>query len=143
MADIINDVFIKALPDAVFDGVSTPSGLDAWWTKTCTGSPIEGSEYRLGFGPGYDWRARVIKSRPGSEFELELFDSDPDWNGTQIGFRLEPKDGKVQLHFHHTGWPEANEHWRISCYCWPIYLRLLRRNLEHGEVVPYEKRLDV
>lgn len=143
MADIINDVFIKASPDEVFTGVSTPSGLDAWWTKTCTGTPIEGGEYQLGFGPGYDWHARVTRCRPGSEFELEVFDSHSDWDGTRIGFRLEPKDGQVQLHFYHTGWPEANEHWRISCYCWPIYLRLLRRSLEHGELVPYEKRLDV
>jgi uncharacterized protein YndB with AHSA1/START domain len=52
MADIINDVFIKASPDAVFDGVSTPSGLDAWWTQTCADSSIEGNEYRLGSGQG-------------------------------------------------------------------------------------------
>jgi hypothetical protein len=42
-----------------------------------------------------------------------------------------------------TGWPVDNEHWRISCYCWAMYLRLLRRYLEHGEIVPYERRLEV
>jgi len=43
----------------------------------------------------------------------------------------------------HTGWPEDNKHWRISCYCWAMYLRLLRRYLEYGEIVPYERRLEV
>jgi hypothetical protein len=37
----------------------------------------------------------------------------------------------------------SNDHFRISCYCWPMYLRLLRRHIEHGEVVPYADRLDV
>ena len=36
----------------------------------------------------------------------------------------------------------ANEHWRISCYCWAMYLRLIRRYLEYGETIPYESRLD-
>jgi len=29
-----------------------------------------------------------------------------------------------------------------SCYCWAMYLRLLARHVERGEVVPYEARLD-
>jgi len=49
----------------------------------------------------------------------------------------------TQVHFHHTGWPDADDHYRVSCYCWAMYLRLLKRYLEHDEVVPYEDRLDV
>jgi hypothetical protein len=69
--------------------------------------------------------------------------ADDDWLGTRVGFRLEPRDGATWVHFYHTGWPTANEHHRISCHCWAMYLRLLRRHLEHGESVPYEDRLDV
>jgi uncharacterized protein YndB with AHSA1/START domain len=143
MPDIINDVVIKAPAKEIFRAVSTPPGLDAWWTKTSTGEAKEGEEFVLGFGPGYDWHARVVTCRPDGAFALEMFDSDPDWDGTRVGFRIETHDGRTRLTFSHTGWPEANEHWRVSCYCWPIYLRLLRRNLEHGELVPYERRLDV
>ncbi len=35
------------------------------------------------------------------------------------------------------------EHYRISCYCWAMYLRILKRYLEHGETVQYARRLDV
>jgi hypothetical protein len=35
--------------------------------------------------------------------------------------------------------PEAG----ISTYCWAMYLRILKRWLEFGEQVPYEKRLSV
>jgi hypothetical protein len=60
-----------------------------------------------------------------------------------VGFLLQEKDGLTQVSFHHTGWPENNEHYRISCYCWAMYLRLLKRYVEYGEVVPYEDRLEV
>jgi hypothetical protein len=49
----------------------------------------------------------------------------------------------AQVRFHHLGWPEANEHYRISCFCWAMYLRIMKRNLEYGETVPYERRLAV
>ncbi len=49
----------------------------------------------------------------------------------------------TQVRFEHTGWPVANDHYRISNYCWAMYLRLLKRYVEAGEVVPYEKRLSV
>jgi len=41
------------------------------------------------------------------------------------------------------GWPAVNEHYRISSYCWAMYLRILQRYLEHNESVPYESRLTV
>jgi hypothetical protein len=69
--------------------------------------------------------------------------ADADWLGTRVGVELEPRDGATWVRFHHTGWPEPNEHYRISCNCWAMYLRVLRRSLEHGESVPYEARLDV
>ena len=143
MADIYHDFPINAPLQRVYEAVSTPQGLDAWWTQRCTGQPVEGAEYELGFGPGYDWRARVTRLMPATEFELELTRADPDWLGTRVGFHLGGREGVTDVRFYHTGWPTPNEHWRISCYCWAMYLRILRRHLEHGESVPYEKRLDV
>lgn len=143
MADILHDLPIDAPPDRVFHAVSTPEGLDTWWTQRSAGAPQEGAEYELGFGPEYDWRARVTRCVPGREFELEMARSDRDWLGTRVGFRLEPRGYGTWLRFSHTGWPAPNEHYRISCNCWALYLRVLRRSLEHGESVPYEQRLDV
>jgi uncharacterized protein YndB with AHSA1/START domain len=143
MPDIFHDFPINAPRARVFKAVSDPQGLDAWWTKTAAGEPREGAEYDLGFGPQYAWRARVTGVVPDSEFELQLVAADVDWTGTRVGFRLDGNGGTTQVRFHHTGWPTLNEHYRISCYCWAMYLRILRRFLEHGETVPYEHRLDV
>ncbi len=143
MSDIFSDLPIRAPQERVYDVVSTPDGLDAWWTKRSAGQRAKGEEFKLGFGPEYDWRATVTKCVPNSEFELQLVHADPDWLGTRVGFLLDGQADLTRVRFYHTGWPAANEHWRVSCYCWPIYLRLLRRHVEHGEFVPYEKRLDV
>lgn len=142
MADIFQHFPIKATAGQVFEAVSTPAGLDAWWTQSSSGQPGGGAEYKLGFGPGYDWLAKVSRWVPGTGFELELIEADEDWRVTRLGFTLEENEGVTQVRFHHMGWPESNEHYRVSCYCWAMYLRLLRRYVELGEVVEYDVRLD-
>ena len=142
MADILHDLPIKASPDDVFRAVSAPDGLDQWWTKRSAGQPRMGAEYELWFGPEYDWRAQVTRCAPGAEFELQLTSAMPDWVGTRVGFALEAADGGTLVRFHHTGWAEPSEHFRISSYCWAMYLRILTRYLERGEEVPYDRRLD-
>jgi uncharacterized protein YndB with AHSA1/START domain len=142
MADIFHDLSIEAPIARVFDAISTPRGLDAWWTKRSSGTPEQGREFELWFGPDYDWRAVVTVCRPHSEFELRITRADNDWMDSRIGFVLEEAADRTRVYFCHLGWPVANEHWRVSCYCWAMYLRILRRHLEHGEFVPYENRLD-
>jgi uncharacterized protein YndB with AHSA1/START domain len=143
MPDIFHDFAIRVSADRVFEAVSTASGLDAWWTKRSAGEPAEGAQFELCFGPEYDWRARVTRYVANSDFELQMVRTDADWLGTHVGFHLDGGSGKTWVRFHHTGWPSLNEHYRISCYCWAVYLRILRRYLEYGERVPYEQRLEV
>jgi uncharacterized protein YndB with AHSA1/START domain len=141
--DILHDFYIKAPRKDVFSAISKPQGLNKWWTKTAAGTPEKGSELVLGFGPDYDWRAVVTKSDIDSAFEFKMTKSDSDWDKSLIGFSLEDADGGTQVRFYHKGWPQLNEHFRISSYCWAMYLRLLKMNLENGLVVPYEQRLEV
>jgi uncharacterized protein YndB with AHSA1/START domain len=143
MADIFQDFPVSASADLVFRAVTTPDGLDRWWTLRATGTAVVGAVYELNFGPAYEWRGRVTRCDIGREFELLMTDADSDWKGTRVGFRLDTIDDGTMIRFHHIGWPEPNEHYRISAHCWAMYLRLLRRYLEHGEVVPYDLRLTV
>ena len=142
MADIRHELLISAPPARVFQAISTPAGLDAWWTKSSEGEPTEGRRYRLGFSPGYDWEAVVRSVTPGEGFELELTGADEDWTGTRVGFVLETAGRNTRVSFHHTGWREANRHFSVSTFCWAMYLRLLKRYVEAGERIPYEKRLE-
>lgn len=141
--EIVHDFPVLAPIGRVFEEISMPAGLDRWWTKSSVGLPIEGMLYDLGFGPEYQWTAIVTESRPPFGFELKIEDALPEWIGTKVRFELdEPTVRRTQVHFTHAGWAETTEHFRISSYCWAMYLRLMRRSVEHGELVPYETRLD-
>jgi uncharacterized protein YndB with AHSA1/START domain len=143
MADIFHEFPIKAPIGKVFEAIANPSGLDNWWTKRASGKPELGAVYELWFGPDYDWRAVVSDCVLNSRFGLEMSQADEDWMGTRVEFILDEQDGVTLVKFSHTGWPSANEHHRISNFCWAMYLRLLKRYVEHGEVVAYEDRLEV
>jgi uncharacterized protein YndB with AHSA1/START domain len=143
MPDIFHSFQIAATAERIFETVSTPEGLDQWWTQTSKGKPALDQTFELNFGPAYQWKAVVTKINPDSEFEFTIKDSDPDWFNTKVGFALQPDAGITNVNFYHTGWPKANEHYRISSFCWAMYLRLLKRYIEFGEKTPYEKRLDV
>ena len=143
MADIFHHFPINASIEKVFEKISTPAGLDIWWSKQTTGNPIPGAIYEFDFGPVYTWKAVVSKFLPHAAFELQFIESDDDWNGSRVGFNLMSRNETTNVQFYHVGWKEDNEHYRISNYCWAMYLRLLKRNLEFGEEVLYEERLNV
>jgi hypothetical protein len=46
------------------------------------------------------------------------------------------------VQFWYRGWPDPNAHYRTSSFRWAMYLRLLKRWAETGEVVPYLRRLE-
>ncbi|MDT4968416.1 MAG: hypothetical protein QOJ64_3153 [Acidobacteriota bacterium] len=142
MPDVIFDFPINAPRARVFQAVATPEGLDSRWTKRSSGEPTANSEYVLWFGPEYDWRAVVSRVTPDAEFELQLTSAQEDSLGTRVGFVLEESGRGTKVRFHHLGWPEENDHYRSSSYCWAMYLRLLVRCVERGDVVDYDHRLE-
>jgi uncharacterized protein YndB with AHSA1/START domain len=143
LADILHDLPIAAPPDVIFSAVSSPAGLDAWWTIGASGEARIGADYELFFGEEYDWRAKVTRCTPDHAFALGMTHASDDWLGTTVSFVLEPRGDVTWLHFAHTGWRESSEHFRVSSFCWAMYLRLLKRWIEHGEAVAYERRLEV
>jgi uncharacterized protein YndB with AHSA1/START domain len=143
MPDIFHHFPINASPEKVFEGIATPKGLDTWWTESSSGKPAMNELYELCFGPPYIWSAVVSKCVANTVFELTMKDSDTDWLNTKVGFVLAPKKNGTTVHFYHTGWKEDNEQYRISNYCWAMYLRILKRNIELGEEVAYKDRLNV
>lgn len=137
---IIHQLHINASLDQVFDRISTTKGLDQWWSLESRGRREAGSIYELGFG-SVDWQAQITHMVPPQEFELTMTRAEPDWINTIIRFELTTAAEGVDLKFSHLGWPRANDHYYISNHCWGLYLRILRRHLEHDESVPYHDRL--
>jgi uncharacterized protein YndB with AHSA1/START domain len=142
MPDILHDVPIAAPAARVFDAISSPAGLDAWWTLGASGEARVGADYELFFGEEYDWRATVTRCVADRTFALGMTHASDDWLGTTVSFVLEPQDGATLLHFAHTGWRSASDHYRATSFCWAMYLRVLKRWIERGDAVAYEHRLD-
>ena len=141
MPSILHALPLRSSPAKVFDAISQPGEVDKWWSLECSGTPMVGEEYRLFFGEPWDWRARVSRCEVGRTFEWEMIDAMPDWIGTRVGFELGKVEEGTRMRFHHDGWKEENEHFRVSSYCWAMLLRLLKVYVERGEVMPHAERL--
>ena len=143
MAGIFHNFFINSSLNKVFETISTPNGLDTWWTKSSSGIAAIGETFHFHFESDYNWTAIVSKYFSNKEFEFTMQSSDKDWERTKVGFLLTYKNNCTEVCFYHTGWKEENEHFRISNFCWALYLRILKRYLEFSEFVPYKDRLYV
>lgn len=143
MPDIFHHFPINASPEEVFHIISTPEGLDKWWSNKASGHPALEQTFQLNFGPLYNWSAVVSKYEVNHEFELILVDADEDWINSKVGFKLETQNNSTVVQFYHTGWKTVNDHFKISSFCWAMYLRIMKRHLEFGELIPYEMRLSV
>lgn len=143
MADINHIFSINESQKRVFEVIGSAEGLAAWWTLTAVGMPGPGEIYDLNFGPGCLWQAEVTEYKPHSRFEWTFLDADPDWMNTRVGFHLDGTDERTEVRFYHGGWHQENDHFRTSCYCWAMYLRILKRYIEFNEFVAYDERLTV
>ena len=75
-------------------------------------------------------------------FAFSIYDSMRDWENTIVRFELEEKGESIEVLFSHTGWPDDNDHFRTSSFCWAMYLRLMKKYVEEGMVVEYAMRLE-
>lgn len=143
MPEILHNLVIHAPLKVVYYGFTTPKGLDCWWTKKSAGKPVAGSTYHLDFGEYYRWEAVVTKTKPNLLFELKITQADEEWMNTKIGVVLIEGAKGINVSFYHKSWRSKTDGFKFSSYCWAMYLRILKRNLERDEKVPYSKRLSV
>ena len=142
MPDIYHTLSIAGSKERIFEAISTAEGLNSWWTLTAGGVPQAGAVYDFGFGPEYQWQAEVVRCESGAVLEWKMIKAADDWMGTHVGFQLKTVGDATQVDFYHTGWAEITNHYRVCSFWWCMYLRLLRRYIERGEVVPHHERND-
>jgi len=143
MFQILHDLHVYAPIDKTFKSIANAKEIEKWWTNQSEGDLKLASEYSFYFSTEYDWRAKITKLNSPHEIEWEMTQSDTDWNGTKIGFRLNELKNSILVSFYHQGWANTNEHFRRTSYCWAMYLHLLKQYTETGQVVPFEKRIFV
>jgi len=140
MADIFHNVYIYKNTPEVFLAISSGDEISKWWTKWSTGKAIVGEVFDLYFSQDYHWKAELIDVKENVKCQWKLIKADKDWLHTIFGFNLIQRDQLTLAEFYHLGWPEKNEHFKRSNYCWAMYLQLLKQYIETTEVVPFEDR---
>lgn len=138
--NIYHDLVIQASPATVFSAISDPGQLIHWWPLRCSGTPQLGAVYNFYFGSEYNWYGKVQHSIPNKAFHIKMTEADTDWNPTSFGFDLEPQSQGTLVKFQHINWPEVNEHFRRSSFCWAMLLNGLKEYVESGRIIPFEQR---
>ena len=137
---IKHGLIIKAKPSIVYEAVSQAKHLNNWWTLESESKAVLGEDFRLYFGPEYDWLAVVQNANQANAFEVKMKRTMKDWEATSFGFKLEPKDENTQVSFYHRGWETDGYHFQNTSYCWALLLKGLKDYVEKGIIIPFEKR---
>ena len=74
------------------------------------------------FTDDYNWYGKVSKCELSKVFCIEMTQSDADWNNTTFSFELEEVNNGTLLKFSHENWPQKNDHFRHSSFCWALLL---------------------
>jgi len=111
MTDIRHEISTKASTQAVFEALTTPDGLAAWWATDADIGTGVGAEHELRFQKGDQMvamRFRVDAADPGSVVRwVCLENGNPVWPGTTLEWRLSESGGGCSVKFEHRGFGDA------------------------------------
>jgi len=143
-ADFEATMSFKAPEDAVFEALTTPSGLASWWTKV-SGSGLAGGELTFLFGDD-PLVMRVDKAERPSvvRWTALAFEPLPDWVGTSMSFDVSPHGrGGSRLRFRHTGMTPRLECFSSCSKGWEQYLASLVDYVDSGQGNPFGSTSDM
>ncbi|MCL9804353.1 SRPBCC domain-containing protein [Flavobacterium amniphilum] len=141
MPTIYHDFTINSSPERVFETVSTPYGLDNWWTQRSSGKQEIGSVFNLFFTEEYNWFAEVSVLKHNEQIEFTMVKAMADWLPTSFGFILkEEQRGITTVEFYHKNWDSVSKEYRVASFCWANLLRQMKQYLEEGIITPFNER---
>jgi uncharacterized protein YndB with AHSA1/START domain len=126
-ADYQTTIRVNASPDALFDALTTVSGLAAWWT---------GGELRFIMNAPEPLVIHVDEAIRPTSVRWTVTDCPflPDWIGTRPTFTITPVDGATsELHFHHQGLSEELECIDMCTRSWNHYIMTSLRDYVEGD----------
>jgi len=131
-------VRMKASPDALFDALTTATGLTAWWSPA-TGSGEAGGELRFLMNSPEPLVIRVEEATRPASVRWTVTDCPflPDWVGTRPTFTIATVDGATtELRFRHYGLNAGLECIEMCTRGWDHYMTSLRAYVETGSGSP-------
>jgi uncharacterized protein YndB with AHSA1/START domain len=138
--DFASTLSFAAPPDAVFDALTSLSGLSRWWAPA-HGSGQVGGELTFVFGDDRVVMRVGEAARPSAvrwTATAISYTSLQDWVGTTISFAISPDDqGGSRLRFHHVGLTPRLECFDTCSSGWRQYLASLVSYVDRGTGYPF------
>ena len=143
VTDYQKTIRVQAPPEAVFDALTTASGLTAWWTAAA-GSGDTGGELQFFMSAPDPLLIHVDEAtRPTSvRWTVTECSFEPDWVGTRPTFTITAVEGTSsdrevsELEFHHHGLTEELDCIEMCTRGWDHYIASLREYVETGRGSP-------
>ena len=132
---ILMQMDVDAPAERVWQALSTPEGIRAWWT---THADVDADVTRLSFPDApMTWDLRTEEASEGRRLRWRCVGGPPPWIGTDIVFDMAPVDGATLVRFDHTGWQDADDMVRIVTFGWGQILPRLKQYAETGRPSPF------
>ena len=144
-ADYQKTVRVKSSPEALFDALTTVSGLAAWWNP-CTGRGDAGGELRFFMNSAEPLVIHVDEATRPTSVRWTVTDCPflPDWVGTRPAFTITAVNGdETELQFRHHGLTAELDCIEICTRSWDHYIATsLREYVEAGGGSPFGSDAD-
>lgn len=159
MPDIRQIVLIRATAEKIFQAITTPEGLAAWWTPDTKAEPELNSIARFGFGPTYFKEMKIVELQSPLNLKWVCMKGAEEWIDTTISFTLQPGDKAALSNFHpeladqisqankadhgtvlsfqHNDWKEYSPMFAECSYTWAQFLNGLKLLCETGKGRPW------
>lgn len=155
MPDIHHELLIGAPVEIIYNAITSPEGLSAWWTPETKAKPEPDSVAHFPFGPEYFKEMKITELKPNEQVKWLCIKGTEEWVGTTLSFKLEPGDldahpeiqGQLEqqgnnedptlLIFHHNDWKEYTPMYAECNYTWGQFLRSLKLFCETGKGRPW------
>jgi Activator of Hsp90 ATPase homolog 1-like protein len=136
---------INGAPDAVYDAITTASGLTGWWTRTA-GQGETGGALQFFMNTPEPLLIHVDQATRPSSVEWTVTDCPllTDWVGTRPVFSITPiGDDESEVHFQHVGLTSELECIDMCSRSWDHFMLSLRDYIETGVGSPLGSDADL
>ncbi len=135
--EIWHEILINAAPGTLYEALTDVKKLGHWWTTDTRGESRLGKNLEFWFG-GMCQLMEVTALQPGELVSWSAKQGGtPDWEGTQIAFRIFQDEGKTFLHFRHSNWRDDAKMFPHCSLGWAIFLLSLKEFVETGKGRPF------
>lgn len=132
--DVLVAIEVHAEPKLVYDTISSPEGLAAFWTPDVRSEGSDGSELSFGFEAAPTRLPVSVTGADGPTAINWAFGGDwPAWGGTTAAWSLEPSEHGTKVTFRH-GFPDSMAEYEFGSVAltWALVAARLKDVVESG-----------